>query len=60
LPVIKIGDSTAKVQSAGLVLPGVVQFKVVVPESLADGDQPITAAYNGLSTQTGTLLTVQH
>jgi hypothetical protein len=32
---------------------------VVVPASLASGDQPITAAYNGLTTQPGTLVTIQ-
>jgi len=30
----------------------------VVPSSLANGDQPVTASYNGLTTQTGTLVTV--
>src|ERR1035441_3613689 len=51
LPVIKIGGVTAEVQFAGLVGPGEYQFNVVVPSSLADGDQPVTATYNGLSTQ---------
>jgi uncharacterized protein (TIGR03437 family) len=59
LPVIKIGGVAATVTFAGLVLPGEFQFNVVVPPSLADGDQPITAAYNGLTTQPGTLITVQ-
>ena len=59
LPVIKIGGVNATVQFAGLnVTPGEFQFNVVVPGSLADGDQPITATYNGLTTQTGTLITV--
>ena len=60
LPVIKIGGVTAEVEFAGLVGPGEYQFNVVVPSSLADGDQPVTATYNGLSTQTGTLITIQH
>lgn len=59
-PVVKIGGVTATVTFAGLVLPGEFQFNVVAPASLADGDQPITAAYNGLTTQPGTLITIQH
>jgi hypothetical protein len=49
---------TATVAFAGLVAPGEFQFNVVVPSSLANGDQPVTATYNGLTTQAGTLLTV--
>jgi uncharacterized protein (TIGR03437 family) len=60
LPVIKICGATAAVAYAGLVTPGQFQFNVVVPPNTPDGDQPITATYNGLSTQAGTLLTVQH
>jgi uncharacterized protein (TIGR03437 family) len=60
-PVIKIGGIAATVMFAGLnVTPGEFQFNVVIPESAADGDQPITATYNGLSTQAGTLITVHH
>jgi uncharacterized protein (TIGR03437 family) len=58
LPAITIGGVAATVQFAGLVAPGEFQFNVVAPASLANGDQPITATYNGLSTQTGTLITV--
>jgi uncharacterized protein (TIGR03437 family) len=32
---------------------------VVVPSNTPDGDQPITVTYNGATTQSGTLLTVQ-
>jgi uncharacterized protein (TIGR03437 family) len=60
LPVVKIGGASATVQFAGLVAPGEFQFNVVVPVSTSDGDQPIVATYNGLSTQSGTLITVQH
>jgi uncharacterized protein (TIGR03437 family) len=60
LAAIKIGGTPAAVQFAGLVAPGEFQFNVVVPPKTADGDQSITATYNGLSTQAGTLLTVQH
>lgn len=60
LPVIKIGGTTATVSFAGLVSPGEFQFNVVVPASLADGEQPITATYNGLTTPMGTVIAVQH
>jgi uncharacterized protein (TIGR03437 family) len=60
VPVIKIGGLTATVSFAGLVAPGEFQFNVTVPASIADGDQSLVAAYNGLITQPGTLITVQH
>jgi len=60
LPVVQIAGKNATVQFAGLVAPGQFQFNVVVPASLADGDQPIVATYSGASTQIGTLITIQH
>jgi uncharacterized protein (TIGR03437 family) len=60
LPVVKIGNATAAVEFAGLVAPGDYQFNIVVPQGVGDGDQPVNATYNGLSTQPGTFLTVQH
>jgi uncharacterized protein (TIGR03437 family) len=59
MPLITIGGVAAKVTFAGLVYPGEFQFNVVVPPSLANGDQPTMAMYNGLTTQAGTLITVQ-
>jgi len=59
MPVIIIGGVAATVTFAGLVAPGEFQFDVVVPPSLANGDQPTMAMYNGLTTQAGTLITVQ-
>ena len=59
-PVVTIGGIAAKVQFAGLVAPGEFQFNVVVPTSLGNGDQTITATYGGASTQAGTLLTVHN
>ncbi len=59
MPVITIGGVAAKVTFAGLVAPGEFQFNVVVPLLLANGDQPTMAMYNGLTTQAGTLITVQ-
>ena len=58
LPVVTIGGVAATVLYAGLVFPGEFQFNVIVPASLANGDQPIAATYGGFSTQTGTLITV--
>jgi uncharacterized protein (TIGR03437 family) len=58
MPVVKIGGIAAPVQFAGLVAPGEFQFNVIVPSSLANGDQPVTVTYNGFTTQTGTLLTL--
>lgn len=59
LPTIQIGGLPAVVQFAGLVSPGLYQFNVVVPPSAPNGDNPITAQYNGIATQPGVLLTVQ-
>jgi uncharacterized protein (TIGR03437 family) len=59
-PVVQIGGSPAVVQFAGLVSPGLYQFNVYVPTSAADGDNTLVVQYNGLTTQSGVLLTVQH
>jgi uncharacterized protein (TIGR03437 family) len=59
-PAIQIGGIAATVVFAGLVSPGEFQFNVVIPASLADGDQPLTATYNGSATQVGTVVTIQH
>jgi uncharacterized protein (TIGR03437 family) len=60
LPVIQIGGQTATVTFAGLVYPGEFQFNVTVPPSTPDGDQNLTASYNGATTQAGALLSVHH
>lgn len=60
MPVVKIGGVAATVQFAGLVAPGQYQFNVAVPANLADGDQAIVATYNNQSTQSGTLIAIQH
>src|SRR3984957_15356350 len=59
MPEITIGGVAATVTFAGLVAPGEFQFNVVVPPSLANGDQPTMAMDDGLTTQAGTLITVQ-
>jgi uncharacterized protein (TIGR03437 family) len=60
MPVIHIGGVAASVQYAGLSAVGEFQFNVVVPSSLANGDQPIVATYAGSTTQSGAVLTVQN
>lgn len=59
LPVVTIGGVKANVSFAGLVSPGTFQFNVDVPASVPDGDNVLTATFNGLSTQKGVVLTVQ-
>jgi uncharacterized protein (TIGR03437 family) len=60
LPVVRIGGVAAQVLFAGLVAAGEYQFNIVVPSSLANGDQSITAFYGGQTTQAGTLITIQN
>ena len=60
MPVVRIGGTTATVQFAGLVSPGLFQFNVVIPPTAADGDLSISATYGGSTTQTGTSIAVQH
>jgi uncharacterized protein (TIGR03437 family) len=59
-PVVTIGGVAATVKFAGLVAPGEFQFNVIVPAVPGNGDQAITATYNGASTQAGALLTVHN
>ena len=60
MPVIKIGGVTASVQFAGLVEAGEFQFNVVVPSTLANGDQTITATYGGATTQSSALIAIHN
>jgi len=60
MPAIRIGGIPAVVQFAGLVAPGEFQINVVVPLAVPDGDNTLTATYDGGNTQAGVLLTVQH
>ena len=57
-PSIKIGGANTTVSFAGLVSPGLFQFNVVVPDRAPNGDLTINATYAGVSTQSGTLLSV--
>jgi len=60
LPNIETGGLTATVQFAGLVAPGEFQFNVVIPPSVATGDQSITCSYGGVSTKSGTLIEIRN
>jgi uncharacterized protein (TIGR03437 family) len=55
-PTVTIGGVTATLSFAGLVSPGLFQFNVVIPLNAPGGDEPVTATYNGATTQAGTLL----
>jgi uncharacterized protein (TIGR03437 family) len=59
-PAIQIGGIAATIQYAGTVGPGLYQINVVVPPSLSNGDQPITASAGATSTQSGTLITIHN
>ncbi len=59
MPNVTIGGTAAAVTYAGLVQAGVYQINVTVPSSLAAGDMPVVATINGVSTQSGAIVTVQ-
>jgi uncharacterized protein (TIGR03437 family) len=44
---------------AGLSAPGLYQFNLTIPAGLGTGDQPLTAADNGASTQPGVVIALQ-
>jgi uncharacterized protein (TIGR03437 family) len=60
LPIVQIGASSATVEFAGVISPGVYQFNIVVPPTTPDGDNSVTASYDGFATQAGVLLPAQH
>jgi uncharacterized protein (TIGR03437 family) len=60
MPVIRMGSFTATVQFAGVVAPGEYQFNVTVPAGLPVGDVVLSATYQGATTQSGVLITVQN
>ncbi|HUB80364.1 MAG TPA: hypothetical protein VMB03_16285 [Bryobacteraceae bacterium] len=59
LPSITIGNLPATVSFAGLIGPGLYQINLTVPSSAPSGDLPIVAMYNGASTQSTAVITVQ-
>jgi uncharacterized protein (TIGR03437 family) len=58
LPVITVGGIAVKVTFAGLVSPGTFQFNITLPTGLS-GNEPITATYNGQTTQKGVVLNMR-
>jgi uncharacterized protein (TIGR03437 family) len=59
-PVITVGGTAVPVSFAGLIADGTYQFNFTVPANAPNGDLSISASYNGLSTQSGLLLTVHN
>lgn len=60
-PTVTIGGTSAKVTFAGINgVPGLYQFNVVVPPSAPNGDLPLSATLNGVSTQSGVTITVHN
>lgn len=59
LPQVTIGNLPATVLFAGLVSPGLYQINLTVPPSAPAGDLAILATYNGSSTQSNAVITVQ-
>jgi uncharacterized protein (TIGR03437 family) len=59
IPMVTIGGIQANVIYAGLIAPGLYQFNVDVPQSAPSGDISLMATYNGQTTQTGVVITVQ-
>jgi len=59
-PTITIGGLPATVIYAAVVTPGLYQFNVVVPPNAQNGDLALLATYNGVSTQPGVVVTVNH
>jgi uncharacterized protein (TIGR03437 family) len=44
---------------AGVGVPGLFQFNLTIPAGLGTGDQPLLAKVNGVSTQSGVLISLQ-
>jgi uncharacterized protein (TIGR03437 family) len=59
LPQVTIGNLPATVSFAGLVSPGLYQINLTIPPSAPAGDLPILATYNGSTTQSNAVITVQ-
>lgn len=57
LPTVQIGG--AAVGFAGVISPGLYQLNVVVPASVASGDNQLSVSYAGLTSPLGVLLSVQ-
>ena len=58
-PTVQIGGQAAQVAFAGLISPGLYQFNVIVPPAATDGDNAVTAVYEGASICTVGFIPVQ-
>ena len=58
-PVINVGGAAAAVAFAGVISPGLYQFNVVVPGTVPDGDNLVTATYNGATSPGGVMIAVK-
>jgi len=54
-PVVSIGGTTATVEYAGVVGPGLYQINVYVPATTPPGDASVQATYNGVASNTARL-----
>jgi uncharacterized protein (TIGR03437 family) len=54
-----VNGQNAQVIFSGLVAPGLYQFNLNLPSSLPSGDLPISVTYNGTTTQSGAVITIQ-
>jgi uncharacterized protein (TIGR03118 family) len=58
-PTVTVGGASATVAYDGLTGAGLYQLNVTIPASTPNGDMPVVATINGVSTQTGAIVTVQ-
>ncbi len=56
--VVRIGGIQAVVEFAGLVGVGLYQFNLIIPAALSDGDHAVVAEVDGVSSGSGSFLTV--
>jgi uncharacterized protein (TIGR03437 family) len=59
LPVCQIGGAPATVAFAGLISPGLYQLNLTIPATAPSGDNAVSCTYNGATTPSGDLITVQ-
>jgi uncharacterized protein (TIGR03437 family) len=57
---VTLATESANVTFAGLSGSGLDQLNIVVPSDLPDGDAPLLATVNGVTTPTGLFITVHH
>ena len=59
MPTCTLGGMPTALSFAGLISAGLYQLNLTVPASAAGGDNLLTCTYNGFSTPSGDLITVQ-